>query len=371
MKMKYAALSLSLFPLVLSASARADDCESEIAAARTDPRVVRVIETPATATRYSADFSPESEIRLSPGEMVYFVLPKEMRKSPIDFVTLGHRQDPSETSGGSASDYLVRDPYPAYLSVQFLRADTPAPDWRYWGGPASSRFGAKFAEVRAGGPEIEGLYEWRKYGTGSTNGRGDRNDLDHSALFSCLGRVVASGSDKLRFSRLVVKTSPEAPKNFETQIYTPGTAMGDFETAEGREYGGGEWHDGLYPDALTLKKANYTTEKPLRNGWSLLNENLRIPLKKGQRLLSVEVAAGDAKGMEAYHRYRRGGGSLGIALVHADGTRAVLLERENVGPEGVIKAAVDGSAPAKTGDFVEVQAKSGTVFVMGVRIGTN
>lgn len=316
-------ISAFAFLLLAAGSARAEQCNS-------------------IAFEYRCELG---DVKLAPGESLKYALPSRYHSLPVEFVELSHRQEASETHGWDAGKKW--DDAPAYTSLQFALANTPDEGdsslFVYWGGPSSGEHGAKFAEVRSS-PEIEYLYEWRKYGFRLL-------DLDHawkSELFASAVRLVASGMDPVRIAGFSVKFLPPRPRSFVEKVFASGGDLGDYETAENRTSG-------------SASPGNYENSLCLRSG-----EEILVPLEGSGDLVSADVMAGDQHVDETL-----GWGKLSVQHIH-QGIRTSILNRANVGPEGVIRSFRPGDAlPYSNGDQIRISASSDTVCVMGYRIGMN
>lgn len=324
-----------------------------------------VVPTSKTCSSLTYEFP---ETRVSPGQALYFDVPTEFRDRPVTFVTIGHRQNPSDPSnyGLGATEH---DSKPGLTSTQILTTGYEGADnWRYWAGSASGAYGAKFAELR-GSPEIEHLYEWRKighYGVGSK--AHETTPIKPQAI-----RMVSNGSDDVLMSSIKLLVQPPKPDKYVEHEFSKGTRLGDPETTSGRAYGGGQGHGGKFPGALAL--GHWPRAEPrLPKGWKHESSILRIPLAAGQKLTAVEVACGDTHPDGIINKDGGTGSSgyskLSIYLDHADGSTDTLLNHENVPPQGVL-TGFPPSCDSKTreGDTLVIKASDDTTYIMGLRIG--
>jgi hypothetical protein len=315
------------------------------ASVTTDPHPSKIVESRETPTSngcYALDYQGFSTT-LNPGEGIEFGVPKELQKKSLTFVVLGHAQ---------MTPYGSWDDKPGLTSLQFRSADDHR--WKYWGGPSSGEAGAKFAEYRSGGLELEGLYEWGHYGHLDL----ETKVADTSPFHIDRIRAVSTGTDQVVVGEVGVLFWPAAAKSTRSFVFSPGTSFGDYSSSEGSSYS---------LDYSTAWKIGYGSDsKTDSSGAKLENGKILIPLAAGEKLGSVEVACGDAPqtGSEP------GGGALTIRVIHADGSSDVWKNAENVPPQGILKSAtpICGFA-AKTGDAVEVSGSGDTVWVMGARLG--
>ena len=314
-------------------------------------KVAGVANEPSSKNSSSVTFRLDSR-RLDPGQVLYLVIPKELREGAVDFAVLSHRQDPAHDQS-HVQNYLDYDNTPAYTSVQLLDLSQAKNDqWRYWLGPGSSSFGAKFAEIRDySNPEIEGLYSWRKLGHGSVYGSLKTTEALHPSMI----RLVASGSDPVFIHELQLKFAPRlSPDRLIEKTFTPGTNLGDYSTGVGQYFGGGERQGGTYPSAEIVN--DY--------------KSITIDLPKNVKVTSVDVAAGDARGWDSEHgTYFRGGGKLYIRWLRNGTPVQSLVDNENLGPQGLVRG-VPGDSEMKTqaGDQIEISGLN-TCYIMGYRVG--
>jgi hypothetical protein len=311
------------------------------------------------------------EVRAAPGDAVYFDMPEKLRDRAVAFVDIGHRQDPNEPNNArlGPEDW---DSKPGLTSFQAYSSSYEGADaWRYWAGPASGKRGAKFAEIRGhSNPEMDALYEWRHYGhRGLGSGSNERGPLKAQAV-----RLVSTGADDVLLSELTVKVQPPPAERYLAATFSKGTELGDPETAHGRHYGGGQGMMGRYPGALVLGLHSRHGPDFLPEGWRYENGDLHVPLPKGARLTTVDVACGDSH-PDGVRNKDGGWGSLGgskltIKVTHADGTSDTLMNRENVPPLGVLSGdPCSCDEPARAGDEVVFHADSDLSYLMGLRIG--
>jgi hypothetical protein len=309
----------------------------------TDPHPVRVVdklETPAAETCHSLSYRGFST-KLDPGDGLELGVPKSLQSKPIAFVILGH---------GALSSYGDWDKDPALTSLQFRW--TKDGTWRYWGGPSSGAAGAKFAEYRGGGLELEGLYEWGHYGHYDLDTRKSSN----APLRIDRIRAVSTGADPVLLGEVSVIFWPSAAASTKEYLFTPGTNFGSYVGSDGASY---------YLDYATAWELGSYASRTDSSGAELKGGVLRIPLPAGKKLGSVEVACGDAPQGSSYP----GGASLSIRVRHSDGSSESWKEYENVPPSGILKAAAPKcDSTVADGDVLEILG-SGQMWVMGARLG--
>lgn len=280
---------------------------------------------------------------LQPGDAADFVVPKEYHGKHLTFVTLGH---------GALNSYGQWDDAPQFTSLQFKSSKDQT--WRYWGGPSSADGGAKFAEYRGGGLELEGLYEWGHYGHYDL----DKKTRSLEPLSFTAMRAVSTGVDPVLLGEVTVRYWPDRVKTVREYIITPGTKFGDYRTTEGSNYS-------LDYGSAHLIYGFGGTPRTI-DGATLDSHGISIPLKKGEKLRSVEVACGDApeQGSDP------GAGRLYVEIRHANGTTEQWIRNENVPPAGILKAATPRcDFKAEEGDVVQIYGDDDRVWAMGVRLG--
>jgi hypothetical protein len=317
-----------------------------------------------------------AEHSIPPGDRLDFNIPARFRELAVAFATIGHRQ---RQDADEPVDPLSRDPFPGLTSLQLAPAnpvDANAAQWRYWAGPSSGRDGAKFAEIRAE-PESDYLYEWRLHGHRAV-GAPRHSTPDFSALKIRAARLVNVGSDSILASELTLKFQPRLSKTWLQATFSPGTELGDPETAQGRILGGGQRFGGFFLDAIVLGTGRTPNHVPsnLPAGWSLRQGDLHIPLPAGQEIDLLEIACGDTH-PDGLRNKDGGWGSLGAAKltaviknVSAPDRSLSLMMRENVPSEGVLLGS-PARCGEKTleGDELILHADQDWAFVMAVRIG--
>lgn len=298
-----------------------------------------------TPTSVEYDFGYE---KLTPGKCIYLAIPEHLRDKPLLFVNLGHTQSYSDNTGyDSAKEW---DKNPGLTTVQLNQVDnTGNPNWRYWNGPSSGDFGAKFAEPSH--MELEGLYEWYKYGHKDIKTHTNNKD----PLYVDGARLCSIGKDPVTLGSLIVKMAPKKSDEYKEFNISKSNSMGNSLTAEGRNYGSRS-------DAVFL--GGYGSKK-LSDGLKVENGNLEIPLKAGSNLNSFELSVGDARSDGS-----SGGAKISAYVLKSDGQRVSILKRENVPPKGVLIGTpqVDKVSIEK-GDKLIVKSHYDEAFVMGLRLG--
>jgi hypothetical protein len=367
-------LSLALAALSpLSAAALEPTIQQAIDEARAaGAQIDAVIETPSSQGPHGAKFQLDDSVRVYPDHSVYLVIPSHLRSRGIDFVGLAHRQSRRDDRSGVRS-IKDRDHTPALTSVQVYDPSfAPGERWRYWCGHSSGEQGAKFAEVRSHrSPEEEMLYEWTYNGHVSIDQRCPRRNKSRRPLLPSLVRLVSVGKDPVRLESFSLQMTTTPPTDADDWVFTPGTRIGDLATGDGRRFGGGQKHGGEYPSAIRLREGSRPRRSAdLPQGVRFEGSAVRVALRPGASLARIEVAAGDARGTDG-RKYRPGNGHLRIVWIRAGGLAPMeLLGSTNIGPEGVYRGLFETDRSiAAPGDEIEIQAVSGTVNVMAVRVG--
>jgi hypothetical protein len=359
-------VSTRLAALVDDASFATQVSKSQVlAAARreesTGNKFVGLIEEASSRTSSSVTFNfPERSLK--PGECLYFVIPRDLSERGVNFAIIGHRQDPSVTTGTKPGEKW--DAVPGTTSMQ-IYDPAHSDSWRYWEGPASGARGAKFAEVDHS-VEVENLYDWAHYGhSGDKSGQSSSKPLrPHGA------RMCSNGKDPVKVSQLIVKV--DAPKaDFEDErVFSEGTSFG----IDGRDktLGGGQGFEGLFPGAVALGYSNTHQKQKLPNGWKHRGSTLSIPLKEGMTLSAVELAAGDSHGDKITNSDggwgTKGWARLSVDVVRADGSRDKLMSSENVPPEGFLVATPQSlDRKIQPGDRLVIRSDDDTTYLMGLK----
>lgn len=284
------------------------------------------------------------QVKLFPGQSLYFAVPSSLRNRPLYMVALTHRQD---DDGGACWNCPENDTKPGLTSVQLHSSQFSSNQtWRYWGGHSSGPKGAKFAEARN---EKEGLYDWYKKGHLSVSD----DSKSFSPLYVDAVRMVSTGKDPVYISELIVKISPEADY-FTQNSFGAGATLGDYLTAQGRVYGTLE----------TGLKMPYTQNVTLPAGWSINGNRIKIPLEAGKKFRSVEMMIGDARSDGS-----PGGAIVSIQLNRQGHSPEMITNRENVAPRGVILAGPgDDSVVGQAGDYVSIQVDYDTAYIGAIRL---
>lgn len=322
-------------------------------------QVKDILYSPSEENAYDLVFKFPNELRLVPGESIYLVLPARFSAHPLANVILGHRQNPRDQRGSSGYDPFTGsktyDQYPAYTSVQVHSVVHAYKDsWRTWGGPVSSDKGSKFAEIRKGA-EFDNLYEWPLKGHKSLrNERWEDGSIDVDMV-----KIEALGDDPVYLDSVTVKVIAPKANNYVDISYTRDrTSLGDPITFKGRRYGGGQSYRGTFPGAQQLSPSRWRTPR------------LAIPVN-GKKLKSVSVAVGDTK-PDGVRNQDGGMGSLGAAKISiiiegVDGSETVIVDRENVGPQGVISGYTAGAGIEAAS--IIIKAHQDTAYIMGIQYG--
>jgi hypothetical protein len=356
-------ICLSLLTLAPSSYAQEEDCDpkddpskrlltalgaspegkiKDLADATSDYKVLEHNRQPSQVTPISVSYDLGRK-RVNPGECVYLQIPEHLTKRPILFANLGHTQMGTDTGYDHEKKW---DANPGLTTVQLNQAGQSGSAWRYWNGPSSGDYGAKFAENDR--MELEGLYEWYKYGHNDVATKTNSKNL----LMVDGARLCSMGTDPVTIGSFAIKVAPEVAKEYQEVSFSNGHKMGDMVTAQGRNYGSRS-------DALFLDRSD---SSKLPKDWKLSSGSLRIPAKEGMELNSFEVTIGDSRSDGS-----PGGSSLNVMIQKANGTRVPIIERENVPPEGVLLGAPFSKVKLEKGDEIVVSAWGS--YVMGVRMG--
>ena len=301
-------------------------------------------------------------------QAIYLAVPSHLQRGLLDSISLTHRQDPREERECRSDE--ERDCLPAYVSTEvydWLRAQG---NWRYWGGTGSGPFNSKFAEIRDGRGETDNIYEWSRKGHYAVE---NEKDFSKSELSPALLRIRSVGKDEARIQQVVLKISPPRVAFLDELIFARGLKFGDYITAHGRRYPGNPGM-GDYGNALLLE-ANHRPRHPmLARSLPVERGSFRLPLKAGQRLVSVDIACGDMKLVPrgADPQQYRGGAYITIRRWVRGVPTEELLKNFNVGSNGVVRATSQNITRIVGPDEeIEIKAERGHISIMGVRIGAN
>lgn len=327
-------------------------------------KVIATFDKPSMKTSILAEFDfPEMELR--PEDIVYFMVPDDLSKLPLSQIGFSHRQK------GYAPDW---DRNPGLTSALLYSTDIPNDEFRYWAGHASGKMGAKYAEYRRS-PEMDTLYEWPLIGhKGLVNNRKDKSLIRPNVL-----RIQNVGTDNVYLSRTMIEIIPRNAAEEKVFVFTPRSSFGDTETMTGREYGGGQRLQGIFPNALRVSSYDHRSQPDLPQGFTVNKNQLTIDLPQGKKFSNIAIMCGDTHPNRVRNQ-DNGWGSLGNAsltiTIENEKTKEsrILLKDKNVGPEGVITAAeINNSIRIKDGDKLVItnRWKSSTVYIMAIKMGIN
>lgn len=311
------------------------------------------------------------DLNLQPNDVIYLNLPEKFKSRPVDFVFITHKQDPRDEKECVSAFYngVPWDCSPGYTSFEIkdANADQKNEEWRHWGGPGSGPFNSKFAEIRSHQGETDNLYEWAKYGHISVASK----NRSHDPLIPSQFRVRSVGPDSIILQEVVVKFLPDEPKKMTEVIFAQGLAFGNFIDAKGRKYPGRAAY-GDYGTALRLGPHNTPPHSLIPQHWDAFKGGLSIPLDESESFRFIDIACGDMRpnngsNPDAY----RGNGKLSVWLVRArDGSKTQLMNFENVGTNGVMRATLDPREPkTRPEDRLLIESPSDVVQIMGIRLG--
>lgn len=326
--------------------------------------IIDVLDVPQIETSVSVEYSFQ-ERPLKPDEIIYFYIPERFAKSSLSQIGFSHRQK------GYAPEL---DGMPGLTSALVYSEDMPGEELRYWAGHSSGSLGAKFAEYRPS-PEFDALYEWPRLGH---RGIG-KKDKSIKLIRPNVLRLQNVGSDVVWLSKAYVEVVPPVASKYQTEIFTPNSDFGDPVTMQKRWYGGGQVVGGTFPNALRLSSRDHRTQPMLPANMKVEKNRLLIALTAGEKFSSIDVMVGDTQ-PDGIRNKDGGIGSLGNAKLtisienEKNGTKRLLLEEKNVGPQGVISAAdIVPSPRIQDGDILVItnEWKRSTAYIMGLRLGTN
>jgi hypothetical protein len=334
--------------------------------------VVDVIGGPSstTANAMTFDFGPGGRL-LQPGDLLMLGVPAEWRKRTVGTVVLVHRQDEAMDRGLDAA--TGRDASPGLTAVNIHSADDGT--WRKWNCPwgGNGKWGAKFAERRPEhDPEFESMFEWNIHGHHDADK--ERSTLKHAVHANGV-RLACVGDDPVIVHKLIIDFIGERPTSTMEKVFTPGTNLGDWETGEGRTFGGGQQFRGTYPDALQLgTPTGGAGAAGLPDGWKLHNGMLEVELPPGKVITGVDLACGDTK-PDGLRNKDGGWGTSGksrlsMGVQDALGNVAWFVDRIGVPPQGVLSGApTSKDYVTRPGDKLVIRSEVDPINVMATRVG--
>lgn len=324
--------------------------------------VVKIFDTPTSKNKFTVVYV-FPEIKLKPRDVLYFYVPEEYAKLNISRLGFSHRQK---------GEFVERDLKPGLTSALVYSKSVPGDEYRYWGGPSSGELGAKFAE-NSPYPEYDGLYEWPKKGH-----RGLRNSKKIFKLISAnVIRLQNLGTDDVYVSKLDFEFMPNIPAVEKVHIFTPGSHFGDPYTMSGRTYGGGQNHQGTFPNAISLNSKYEYDETNLPRDFTVSKNKLFIKVPKENNFSFIEIMCGDSRPDRAINR-DGGYGSPGNAEVSVSienlysGIKRTLAKNISIPPEGVIMISeINNEIKLEEGDRLVVTNKvnKSTLYIMAIRMG--
>lgn len=324
----------------------------------------------STATSITFDFGPNGRV-MQPGEVLMLGIPAEWKKRLINTVTLVHRQDAASDTG--LDEATGRDERPGLTAVNLHSADDGT--WRKWNCPwgGNGKWGAKFAERRPeNDPEFESMFEWHIQG--HANADKEKSAIKHTLRPNGV-RVACVGDDPVIVHKLILDFIGERPTRTLDATFSPGTDFGDWETGEGRKFGGGQEFGGTYPGALELgSTAGGAGAGKLPAGWKVRGGMLEVPLEPGKVITGVDLACGDSK-QDGLRNKDGGWGTSGHArlsmgIKDAHGKVAWFVDRIGVPPQGVMSGApAEKNFVTRPGDSLVFRAEVDPVHVMAARVG--
>ncbi len=325
----------------------------------------RVLDSPKlkSATTIEYKVEPYEGVELHPGHSIGFTIPESMKGRLVRDVILQHRKAEQHRVEGS-KEY---DPHGAYSRVELHDQDSDG--WVGWHDP-KGHSSDKYAEWRdASDPENEVLHDWL-----ATVGK-----VKPDAV-----RVTAVGKDEHAVSQIhgvEVVFYPELEGvRYEEKVYTPGTEFIDIENGKLLpKYGGGSHTEGVYESAVALNHYDDTKFELAKSGGEgveLAEDHMTIELKAGQKLIQVEVAAGDTEHLDYVNPKtkrptRLGWAKLWVGIQRAGDDSHVdwIIQRANVPPQGVLAGGPDlDRADIQEGDKLIIQSREDASYVMGWRL---
>lgn len=304
-----------------------------------------------------------NSLSLNKGEFFDIAVSKEYGGLSLDFISITHRQSPSEES--ECPSFSDKDCFPSYTSVEVLNENN---EWRYWAGKGSGPYNSKFAEIRSRkNGETDNLYHWMSVGHIGF----EQKDYSRAAIYPKIVRVRNLGPDSSRIEKLVIKFNPKKVEELREVLFSQEFQFGDYITALGEKLPKSSYY-GDYKNPLTLSPHSIATHKNLPGNWKVKKGQIQIPICCQKNLVFVDVAIGDM-------RYTTGGGSLDdyrgsarltINVVYPDLTIKPLMKSENIGSTGVLRASPEKiSESIPDGSFLTITVENDVAQIMGIRIG--
>jgi len=232
-----------------------------------------VITVPTATTKSSVTFQfPESS--LEPGKAIFFKIPQHISKLPVLQISFGHRQK----GAAEASDLI-----PGLTPILAFATNRDSAKLRFWAGPSSGLWGAKFAENRTF-PEHDNLYEWPRIGHKGLAKR----ETEYGPVLTDSVLIYNVGKDVTYISELRVDVIAPPADMYFNYYFSPNSSFGNRDTLQGRKYGG---QFGNYPGAIRLSSPG----KFSKIHQSVIHEGNRLIVSPqiGSQLGSIEIMCGD------------------------------------------------------------------------------
>ncbi len=338
-----------------------DSLNAAIKSDNSTPLKTFLTPTKRTATTLTYKFQ---EIKMKPGEQIYFAVPKDLQNKNLNFAVLGHRQDPNDESGWDGIKKW--DSVPGLISLQVLSEENGKSEWVYWNGQASGEKGAKFAEINYE-LEMENLYQWNQIGHVKLKS----GEVSHNPVRPQVIKVTNVGKDFVKVGEVGIKVQPAKFDKAIEAIFTPNSSFAGLQGDVGK-FGGGQNSKGKFPGALVLGD-NVNLKLP--QGWEKIDsQTLAINLPEGVEVTAVEVMGGDSRPDEVRNKDQGWGTSGWAKLSLGIGSSAQsadwFLEKENVPPEGLMYGSpTKCNVKSKLGDKIFIKATADKMYIMGIRIG--
>lgn len=313
-----------------------------------DAQYINFVETPFELSISSEQAGDNDSFKIQPGQGLVFQIPARYASMKVDQVVLAHRQSPMDDRSHVRS-ILDKDKTPGLTALLFFDPNfRPGEKWRHWLGPASGKWGAKFAEVRTRDiPELELLYAFGHYGTSSL-----QRTKSHDLISPTYVSVVNIGTDPVLVQKIQIRYLPPEPNFVIEKIISPATQFDAFTKGRATHYGGGENRQGTYPYAWSLSRSR----------------NIIVDLPSGVKLSAVDVLCGDAQGWSS-GRYVPGNGFLNIRWLRHGQPYQTLLSHENVGAQSMLRGIPEEiDALTEDGDQIEISSDANKVYVMAYRL---